>query len=316
MDLSNSTDSNISSIPGLHPSQCRLASAVMLSLFFSVGVPGNIAVIILKPNWEHLSSLTQSLMLNLAVSDLLGLLTLPFWIDAALYGWKFNSVFCKLLAYGTSCSICGSQLTVIGLSVQRYLLVVHQYKFRQVPNRLLLVLLWLIAGIMCIPNLMIWKLESKSVPNQQWTEFQLKCSSRTQCLAVLMTENITGMISLFIVVFSYICVCRKVNQSAFFNNPQTTRLITNIVVSFVVFWTPYYSIKVLAIVGVSHGYTEPDDFFIDTWIIVTSVLHVYKCLNPFLYAFTSRKFCKVCIKLEPTDLEQRVPDTATTTELS
>ncbi|KAF3849739.1 hypothetical protein F7725_019458 [Dissostichus mawsoni] len=44
---------------------------------FLLGVPGNIAVIILKPNWQYLSSLSQSLMLNLAISDLICLLLRP-----------------------------------------------------------------------------------------------------------------------------------------------------------------------------------------------------------------------------------------------
>ncbi|XP_037541054.1 C-C chemokine receptor type 8-like [Nematolebias whitei] len=229
MDQSNSTVTmpNISSLPELHPSKdsIRLASAVMLSLFFSVGVPGNIAVIILKPNWEHLSGLSQSLMLNLAVSDLLGLLTLPLWIDILLYGWKFSSVSCKLLAYGVYCSTYGSQLTVTLLSVQRYLLVVHQHKFTQVPKRLLLVLLWLVACIMCIPYFLVQELVSK----QEWTDCRPRYSSDAQCAAVLVTETTAGMISVFIVVFSYIHVCRKVKQSSFFNNPQTTRLITSII---------------------------------------------------------------------------------------
>uniref|UniRef100_A0A3B3ILL4 G-protein coupled receptors family 1 profile domain-containing protein n=1 Tax=Oryzias latipes TaxID=8090 RepID=A0A3B3ILL4_ORYLA len=100
--------------------------AVILSLFFLLGVPGNIAVIILKPNFQQLSSMSQSLMLNLAVSDLLCLLTLPLWIYSLLYNWIFGLLACKILAYLMCCSVNGSVLTIVLLSFQRYMLVVHQ----------------------------------------------------------------------------------------------------------------------------------------------------------------------------------------------
>lgn len=77
---------------------------------FLLRVPGNIAVIILKPNWQHLSSPGQSLTLNLAVSDLLCLLTLPLRVYTFLPGWTFGLVACKLLAYLVCCSLRGSWL--------------------------------------------------------------------------------------------------------------------------------------------------------------------------------------------------------------
>ncbi|XP_034383822.1 C-C chemokine receptor type 1-like [Cyclopterus lumpus] len=125
MDQLNSSvvTSNISS-PGYPPLTSwfsDLIASVVLSFCFLLGVPGNIAVITLRPNWEHLSDLSQILMLNLAVSDLLCLLTLPLWIYTLLYSWTFGLVTCKLLAYLVYCSLYGSLLTVTVLSVQRYL---------------------------------------------------------------------------------------------------------------------------------------------------------------------------------------------------
>uniref|UniRef100_A0A3B3I7H9 G-protein coupled receptors family 1 profile domain-containing protein n=1 Tax=Oryzias latipes TaxID=8090 RepID=A0A3B3I7H9_ORYLA len=120
--------SNISSSSELLPSPSMdsrgVLPAVILSLCFLLGVPGNIAVIILKPNFQQLSSMTQSLTLNLAVSDLLCLLTLPLWIYSLLYGWIFGLMACKVLAYLMCCSVYRSLLTVVLLSFQRYMLVI------------------------------------------------------------------------------------------------------------------------------------------------------------------------------------------------
>uniref|UniRef100_A0A3Q3ASM4 G-protein coupled receptors family 1 profile domain-containing protein n=1 Tax=Kryptolebias marmoratus TaxID=37003 RepID=A0A3Q3ASM4_KRYMA len=260
-----------------------------------VSLPGNIAVIILRPNWEHMSRLSQSLLLNLAVSDLLSLLILPLVIDALLYGWRFNLVSCKLLTYVVYCSIYSSQLTVTGLSIQRYLLMVHQQRCQQVQKRLVLVLLWLVAFILSTPHLVVQQL----VPKQQWTDCRPQYSSDAQWMAVLMTETIAGMVSFFIVVFSYIHIRRKVSQAAFFNNPQTTRLITSIIVSFVVLWVPFLTTNVLGIAAICISNKRLRKFFKNFWNIVSALTYVNKCLNPLLYAFTSRKVCNVCsIKLK------------------
>ncbi|XP_037541051.1 C-C chemokine receptor type 1-like [Nematolebias whitei] len=230
MDQSYSTvaTSNFCS-PGLPPhsslDSSRLVPAVILSICFVLGVIGNIAVIILKPNWDHLSSLSQSLILNLAISDLLFLFTLPIVIDSLLYGWRFSLVSCTLLNLVLWCSVHGSHLTVIGLGVQRYLLVVHQQRCQQVPKGLLFVLLWLVAFILSVPSLVFWQL----VQNQQWTDCAPHFSSDAQWMALLIIENILCLASFFIVMFSYIHVRRKVNQATFFNNPQTKRLVTSII---------------------------------------------------------------------------------------
>ncbi|XP_017291480.1 C-C chemokine receptor type 8-like [Kryptolebias marmoratus] len=160
MDQPDSTvaTSNFSSpgpLPHYSLTNSNLFPAVVLSLCFSVGVPGNIAVIILKPNWKHHSSLSQSLLLNLAVSDLLCLLTLPLWSYTFLYGWMFGLVSCKVLAGFLYCCVCSSMLTVTGWSIQRYLVVVHCMKCNQVQIRVMLVLLWLVAFILSIPSLLV-----------------------------------------------------------------------------------------------------------------------------------------------------------------
>ncbi|CAJ1077168.1 leukotriene B4 receptor 1-like isoform X2 [Xyrichtys novacula] len=160
MEQLNSTvvTSIISSSPGHPPPSSQdfstLVPVVVYSLSSILGIPGNIAVIILRPNWQQMSSLSQSLMLNLAVADLLNLITLPLWIHAFLHGWSFGLLACKLIAYLIYCCIHCCLLTVMALSLQRYLQVVHGKKwFQHRGQKRLLALLWLAAIILSIPVL-------------------------------------------------------------------------------------------------------------------------------------------------------------------
>ncbi|XP_054475044.1 leukotriene B4 receptor 1-like [Anoplopoma fimbria] len=289
--------SNISSSPGPPPSASwvftGLIPALVLSLCFLLGVPGNIAVIILRPNWQHLSSLSQSLMLNLAVSDLLCLLPLPLWIYTLLYGWTLGLVTCKLLTYLVYCSVYGSLLTVTALSVQRYIQVVKLQKcFDQVGKKRLLVLFWMIAMILSIPSLVV----RQPTTTQHWKTCTSHFSSPAQQIAVLLTETLEGFASLTVVVFSYIGLHRKVNQAAFFNNPQTTRLVTSIIVTFFVLWMPYLITNIVGVAAISLNNDSLLKSCTDSLYIVRALVFVNSSLNPLLYAFASRNICTLCQK--------------------
>ncbi|XP_078029657.1 leukotriene B4 receptor 1-like [Epinephelus lanceolatus] len=253
---SSAVTSNISSSPG-HPPPASwdsrgLVPAVVLSVCFLLGVPGNIAVIILRPNWEN-------------------------------------------MAYVVLCSIYCSMQTVTVLSIQRYLQVVRLQKFLdQRGRRRLLVLLWLVAISLSISRLVVLQLTT----DKHWTHCQSSFSSEAQQVAVQLTETLIGFISISVVAFSYIGLHRTVDQAAFFNNPQTTRLVTIIIVTFFVLWMPYHIINVLGVAGVllkSEGLLK---FFGDSRSIAAALTFVNSCLNPLLYAFASRNMCTVCQQRE------------------
>uniref|UniRef100_A0A3P9IKF4 G-protein coupled receptors family 1 profile domain-containing protein n=1 Tax=Oryzias latipes TaxID=8090 RepID=A0A3P9IKF4_ORYLA len=283
--------SNISTTSELLPSPSMdsrgVPAAVILSLCFLLGVPGNIAVIILKPNFQQLSSMTQSLMLNLAVSDLLCLLTLPLWIYSLLYGWIFGLLSCKVLAYLIYCSVYGSMLTIALLSFQRYMLVVHQQFYNQKKIRLLLFLLWPVVMIVSIPALVVRQL----ILDQHSVRCRYQYSSQPQKIAVQLTETLVGFASCFIVAFSYIQLYRKVNRAAFFNNPQTSRLVTSIVMVFFVLWIPHNTLNVLSVAAAALQNERLEKLFGNIQNNVGALTFINSCLNPLLYAFTSH-ICK------------------------
>uniref|UniRef100_A0A3Q3MBP0 C-X-C chemokine receptor type 4-like n=1 Tax=Mastacembelus armatus TaxID=205130 RepID=A0A3Q3MBP0_9TELE len=263
-----------------------LVTAVVLCFCVLLGVPGNIAVIILRSHWQHLSSLSQSLMLNLTVSDLLCLITLPLWIYSFLYNWIFGVLTCKLLAYLVYFSLYSSLLTVTMLSIQRYLLVVYLQRYLDhIGKWRVLVLLWLIAMSLSIPALVHEQLTTE----QNRTQCHKKYSSDTQQVAVLLTEFLIGCVSCFVVAFAYISLYRKVNQVAFFNNPLTTKLVTSLIVTFFVLWIPYHTINVICVSAILLKNNHMLKICRDSSNIAAALIFVNSCLNPLLYAFASVK---------------------------
>ncbi|XP_035766361.1 leukotriene B4 receptor 1-like [Neolamprologus brichardi] len=281
--------SNISSSSGDSPypslNSSGLVPAVVMSICFLLGCPGNVAVIILKPNWKTMSSLSQSLMLSLAVSDLLCLVTLPLWIYSFLYGWTFRLVGCKIITYFVYCSLYASLLTVTVLSFQRNLQVTNlQRSLNRVRARMLLLPLWLASMILSTPALVFGQLSE----NQKWTKCSNQYSFERQRMAVVLTETLVGFVSLSVIVFSYINLYRKVSRAVLFNNPQTTRLITSITVTLVVLWVPYLVINVISVAAISLKNEGLLKFSHDIRDTVAAIVFVNSALNPLLYAFTLR----------------------------
>ncbi|CAJ1077165.1 leukotriene B4 receptor 1-like [Xyrichtys novacula] len=272
-----------------------LFPVVVLSLSSILGIPGNIAVIILRPNWQQMSSLSQSLMLNLAVADLLNLITLPLWIPTLLHGWKFGFLACKLISYLVYCSVHCCLLTVIALSLQRYLQVVHGKKwFQHRGQKRLLALLWLVAMILSIPVLV----DRQPSPVRNLTQCESVYSSLAQQVALLLEETVLGIVSVSVVVFAYISLKRKVDRAALFNNPQTTCLITSIIVTFFVLWVPYLILNLLSLTAIFSKNKRLLKFCMDNKNIFRAPVFLNSSLDPLLYAFASRNFCTGCLKQE------------------
>ncbi|XP_033846488.2 leukotriene B4 receptor 1-like [Periophthalmus magnuspinnatus] len=282
MDLTsaNFTNSSTAGPPSSVSGLRTLVPVGLMSLCFLVGFPGNIAVLILRPNWQKLSRLTQWLMMNLALSDLLCLITLPIWIYAVLYNWTLGVTICKMAGFVVHCSISSSVLTITALSVQRYMQVVHPQRCIRFKMRLL-ILLWLISMVLSIQALM-----SRQIIKDH---HQMSCFTKynsTQHVAMLLTECFFGFSSFIITACAYIFLHKKLNQAVFFNNPFTFKLVTTIIVTFFVFSMPYLVFNLVMVGGVLSNNLKIVAFYPTGLNFFGGLTFINSSINPLLYAFS------------------------------
>lgn len=96
---SNDSNFNFSDHNGLH--QDKTSSVVITFIYFmvcAVGLCGNTLVIYVILRYAKMKTVTNIYILNLAVADVLCMMSLPFIaLQLALVNWPFGEVLCRVI---------------------------------------------------------------------------------------------------------------------------------------------------------------------------------------------------------------------------
>jgi len=255
-----------------------LMSSTVLGLCFVLGVPGNLAVMVMLT--QHLEgSFTPKLMLSLAVSDLLSLIFLPVWIYALLNGWIFGRGLCKLFSYVVYWSLYSSVLSITLLSVQRYLQVLYTQRWAKLGGKGqkgLIFGIWISSGALASYALyhrsVEWKKDGRLHCYQDYRNSKEK-------IAVLLVETLVlYIVPLFSLFCFYLRLHRRISQSASFSSHRLMKLAVRIVVVFFIFSTPCMINNIIVMVSWN---SEGNN-------VTGALFFINSCVNPFLYAFSAR----------------------------
>ena len=131
--------------------------ALILSIVFLLGVPGNIFVA-----WSIMArarhrSVTTLLIFNLACADgFLMVLTVFFVIYLATQTWMFGRVMCKIVFYLCNVNMYASIFLITLMSVHRLVAVVWPLKLSSVASRKIvmrvIVGMWVLVILIAIPS--------------------------------------------------------------------------------------------------------------------------------------------------------------------
>ncbi|KAL2089149.1 hypothetical protein ACEWY4_016048 [Coilia grayii] len=217
MEYVNHSSSNSPSI-----SLKQQVSTGLLGVCFLLGVPADVAVVVFILRHFKKDNFTLHLMLNLAASDILRLVSVPVWMYTLNFGWTFGRTLCKLIYLIAFTSAYSSVLTVTLMSVQRYVVVLHRSQWAMLGSKgekVLLFCLWTLALI----------LSSPAAVKADVVEGQNRICMRTddeETLGILLYETLLGFVLPFsIIAMSYFCLHKQVNQTTLFSNPRLTKLM-------------------------------------------------------------------------------------------
>ncbi|XP_068616548.1 C-C chemokine receptor type 4-like [Brachionichthys hirsutus] len=268
---------------------------VLCFMLFSFGLIGNAAVLWVLLRYIKLKSMTDACLLNLALSDLMLALSLPFWA----YNSQ-NLALCKLITGVYQMAFYSGTLFVTLMSVDRYLAIVHAVAAIQARTLrygiTASITIWIISVIVAIPQVMFAALEID--PDDNSSQCQPLYPEETQHIWKMLrnfSENTVGLfVCLPIVIFCYVKILIVLSKMRNSKKDRAVKLIFSIVCVFLVCWVPYnvtVFLQTLQLFGILNSCKASNN--INSAVSFAEIIALsHCCVNPVIYAFVGEKFRK------------------------
>nr|XP_040036863.1 leukotriene B4 receptor 1-like [Gasterosteus aculeatus aculeatus]XP_040036864.1 leukotriene B4 receptor 1-like [Gasterosteus aculeatus aculeatus] len=272
--------------------------ALILSLAFLLGFPGNIFII-----WSVLArarrrSVTTLLILHLAIADGSLMAITPFFIVyLVLRNWLFGNVMCKLLFYLCLLNMYASIQLIMLMSIYRLVAVVWPQRVSIITSRKtvlrVLAVLWVLMMVASIPVMMfrIVKMEGTA------EVCELDHDMTNNLILQYVLELVLGfLIPYGVIIASYICILRKIRQTKFRRRIRSEKLILAIVLTFCLFWLPYHVINMVQVTWALCPKGAVKDVLNSIWhksrAVTSSMAFISSCANPVLYFFAGKSYIR------------------------
>ena len=182
---------------------------ISFALLDSIGISGNIAVILTIFINRNMRSSVYIMLCNLAVSDLLLAILAPFHITTIMenYNWRLGAAFCKIYFYSYRFVYTVSIFTLIPITVQRFRATHYPVSFRLRSKRTgtLILICWILGAISCSPFLSVMKHKSFGENDtrcfQQWPNKEARRGYYIFVLTSLFLIPFLVMVTLYGIMF-------------------------------------------------------------------------------------------------------------------
>lgn len=276
---------------------------IIYTIALVVGLAGNALVVVVYVSKVRLRTLTDMCILNLAISDLLLLFTLPFWAVDAVHGWRLGSGACKITSFLYSTNFSCGMLLLACISVDRYRAVSQTPSSRtwtgpQARKQWILVcvVLWAVAGFLGLPEL-VFSTVKHSHHRLACTAVYPPSMARPAKAALELLEVILRFLVPFLVmIVCYSLVGRALSQAAGVRRDRkwrALRVLLAVVAVFLLTQLPYNVVKLCRAMDIIYMLVTNCEVSkgLDRALQVTESLALaHACINPLLYAFIGNSF--------------------------
>uniref|UniRef100_A0A8D0H7P0 Galanin receptor type 1 n=1 Tax=Sphenodon punctatus TaxID=8508 RepID=A0A8D0H7P0_SPHPU len=309
-DLGTNQTGSLSCWPGVSGGGPEVVIVpVLFGLIFLLGMVGNTLVLVvlgqIRPGGRPSRSATNIFILNLSIADFSFLLfCVPF--QATIYSlpeWVFGAFFCKWVHYLAMATMLVSIFTLVAMSVDRYIAVVHAKHspcIRSKRNATLGVgVIWLLSLLIAIPVAQHQVLMSghQQAPNSSFCwEHWADGSSAKQMYKV--TILVVGyLLPLVLITCCYAKVLyhlhkkvKNISRKSQRSKKKTAQTVLLVVAVFLISWLPHHIIAMWA----EFGQFPLNNISFTFRIISHCLAYGNSCINPIIYAFLSENFRKAC----------------------
>lgn len=281
---------------------------VMYYLMFFTGLFGNLFVIsVVSSRGKRSGRLVDTFIVNLALADLIFVLTLPLWAISVSQGgyWNFGdfgNVLCKLSSYIIAVNRFSNIFFLTCMSVDRYLAVVKLMDSKYLRSsrciRATCAVVWLCSLVLGIPSLIYRSAEHSGDGQTSCVEDSNSYFFLGLSLAMAL---LTFVFPVLIIVTCYGTIVVHLNKHcAVAANPRaearrrhSVKMVLSIVVAFVVSWLPFNVFKVIITVSQLSNVVLSCDA--QSWqrnglLVSCCLAFLNSCVNPAIYFFLDHHF--------------------------
>ncbi|XP_053533391.1 leukotriene B4 receptor 2a [Ictalurus punctatus] len=274
-----------------------IVAAVILSIAFLLGIPGNLFVIWSIMARTRRPSVTTTLILNLACADGMLMLLTPFFVIYLVQrSWIFGQTMCKVLYYFCCANMYASIFLITLMSLHRLVAVVwpHRIATLSMRNTVLqtLLVIWILALALAVPVL-----KFRDISNSTAEKIVCDCLHSEPGYAVMQysMETVLGFLLPYgVILVSYRRVLLRIRRTRFQRRIRSEKLILFIVLTFALFWLPYHVVNVLQVTEAFLGDSNSKIHKIRTLLrpFAAAVAFVSSCINPILYMYVGKAYMR------------------------
>ncbi|XP_017340572.1 C-C chemokine receptor type 4 [Ictalurus punctatus] len=277
---------------------------VLYSIVFIVGFIGNGMVLCVLVKYHNRSNVTDVCLFNLALSDLLFLISLPFWAHyATISEWTFGGFMCQAVTALYMLGFYGSIFFMILMTLDRYTVIIHAHnslfsKHRSVRASIAVAFfMWALSLGASLPTIIFSQVKNESngwICKEEYPE-----GSAFKFFSYIELNLFGLIVPLSVMVFCYSRIIPVLMAIKSQKKHKAVRLILVLIIIFFLFWTPYNIViflKFLRQLGyMSTCQWEQDLHMATQWVETIAFSHC--CLNPIIYAFVGQKFRNLVLKI-------------------
>ncbi|KAH9425964.1 Substance-K receptor [Dermatophagoides pteronyssinus] len=272
-----------------------LYQQILWSIIFGtmvfVAAGGNIIVIWIVLTNKRMRTVTNYFLVNLSVADIMvSTLNVIFnFIYMLNSNWPFGELFCKITNFIAILSVGASVFTLMAISIDRYLAIVHPLRPRmsRTATVIIIVIIWIASSFLSLPNIICSKTIVEEFKNGDSREIQQK-SIFTFDLHIynVIILLVTYMLPIASMSYTYFRVGRELWGSQSIGE-CTAKQMESIKSKRKVCWAPYHIYFLLA-----HHYPQiiNSKYVQHTYLTIYWLAMSNSVYNPFVYCWMNSRF--------------------------
>uniref|UniRef100_H3A1G9 Cysteinyl leukotriene receptor 1 n=1 Tax=Latimeria chalumnae TaxID=7897 RepID=H3A1G9_LATCH len=237
-------------------------------------------------------------MLNLAISDLLCVCTLPLRVVYYVHKgqWLFGDALCRISTYAFYVNLYCSILFMTAMSLSRFIAIVFPVKNLNLVNvkkaKIVCLGIWIFVTLTTSPFLMT----GTSVKNNKTKCFEPPDTIKPQLLALNYISLVVGCIIPFcVILLCYTLIIRALLNNQMKNksssHKKAIRLIIIVMTAFFVCFLPYHIQRTIHIHFLMQKNSCEDRLNMQKSVVITLCLAASNtCIDPLLYFFSGENF--------------------------